>query len=127
MEDFIKKVVKDIIVEKVNLTRATWKEAIELRKILEEDIEKKFLKIIVDISECEFMDSTFLGALVVSQKNISKIGGEIKLIEPVSVMQTFMEKAGTLKIFDTYPDLDEAVRSFDFNYSNTKNLHPLQA
>ncbi len=125
MEDFEKKVVKDVIVEKVNLTRATWKEAIELKKILEDDIVKKFPKIVVDISECEFMDSTFLGALVVSQKKVSKSGSEIKLVEPASVMQTFMEKSGTLKIFDTYPTLNEAVESFDLDYSKMESIHPL--
>jgi len=127
MEDFEKKVVNNIIVEKVNLTRATWKEAIELKQILTDNIEKKFRKVIVDISECEFMDSTFLGALVVSQRDISKIGGEIKLIEPASLMQTFMEKAGTLKIFDSYQTIEEAVASFDLDYSKLKKIHPLQA
>ncbi len=126
MEDFEKKVVKDVIIEKVNLSRATWKEAVELKKILEEDIVKKFPKIVVDISECEFMDSTFLGALVVSQKNFNKNGSEIKLVEPASVMQTLMEKSGTLKIFDTYSSVDEAVKSFDLDYSKVENAHPLQ-
>lgn len=125
MEDFEKKVVKDVLVEKVNLTRATWKEAIELKRILDEDIINKFPKIVVDISDCEFMDSTFLGALVVSQKKISKSGSEIKLVEPASVMQTLMEKSGTLKIFDTYPSLNEAVESFNQDYSKMENIHPL--
>jgi anti-anti-sigma factor len=125
MEDFEKKVVKDVLVEKVNLTRATWKEAIELKRILDEDIINKFPRIVVDISECEFMDSTFLGALVVSQKKVSKSGSEIKLVEPASVMQTLMEKSGTLKIFDTYPTLNDAVESFNLDFSKIENIHPL--
>lgn len=122
MEDFEKKIINDVIVEAVNLSRATWKEAAAFKEILKEDIEKRFKKIVVDINQCEFMDSTFLGALVLAQKNISKIGGEIKIVEPVSVFQTLMEKTATLKIFETYKSLDEAVKSFSQNYVNKSEL-----
>jgi len=77
MEDFEKKIEKDVVIEVVNLSRATWKEAIQFKAILEEDVEKKFRKLVVDISQCEFLDSTFLGTLVLAKKSINKIGGEI--------------------------------------------------
>ena len=68
MEDFGKIVIKDIVVEIVNLSRATYKEAGEFKKILNEDYEKRYRKLIVDIRQCEFIDSTFLGVLVVALK-----------------------------------------------------------
>jgi len=46
MEDFEKKIEKDVIIEVVNLSRATWKEAQIFKKILEEDVEKKFRKLV---------------------------------------------------------------------------------
>lgn len=112
MEDFEKKIEKDIVVEVVNLSRATWKEAIEFKKILEEDVEKKFRKLIVDISQCEFLDSTFLGALVLAKKSLNKIGGELKIVEPPSVFKVLREKTSTLQVFDTYKSLDDAIESF---------------
>ena len=124
MEDFLKKVQGDVIVEVVNLTRATRNESLEFKQILDEDIQFNFKKIVVDLSLCEFMDSTFLGTLVVAQKNIAKKGGEIKLIEPASVLQTLMSKAGTLKVFDSYKNLNDAVDSFSYSL-NGSNLHPL--
>jgi len=124
MEDFLKKVQGDVIVEVVNLTRATRNESLEFKQILDEDIQFNFKKIVVDLSMCEFMDSTFLGTLVVAQKNIAKKGGEIKLIEPASVLQTLMSKAGTLKVFDSYKNLNDAVDSFSYSL-NGSNLHPL--
>lgn len=124
MEDFLKKVQGDVIVEVVNLTRATRNESLAFKQILDEDIQFNFKKIVVDLSLCEFMDSIFLGTLVVAQKNIAKKGGEIKLIEPASVLQTLMSKAGTLKVFDSYKNLNDAVDSFSYCL-NGLNLHPL--
>jgi len=124
MEDFLKKVQGDVIVEVVNLTRATRNESLEFKQSLDEDMQFNFKKIVVDLSLCEFMDSTFLGTLVVAQKNIAKKGGEIKLIEPASILQTLMSKAGTLKVFDSYKNLNDACDSFSYSL-NGSNLHPL--
>lgn len=126
MEDFEKKICADVIVEMVNLTRATWKEAGELKKILDEDVLLKYRRIVVDISKCEFMDSTFLGALVLAQKKITQLGGEIKLVEPLQVMQELLEKACTLKLFDSYTTQREAIESFSFSLEHN-NPHRLQA
>lgn len=112
MEDFEKKIEKDVVIEVVNLTRATYKEAQEFKKILEEDIEKKFRKLVVDISQCEFLDSTFLGVLVFAKKSTTKIGGDLKIVEPPSVFRVLREKTSTLNVFKTYKSLDEAVNSF---------------
>ncbi len=125
MEDFEKKICADVIVEVVNLTRATWKEAGELKKILDEDILLKYRSIVVDISKCEFMDSTFLGALVVAHKKIAQMGGEIKLVEPAYAMQALLEKTRTLKIFDSYTTQREAIKSFSFSLEQN-NPHQLQ-
>lgn len=112
MEDFEKKIQKDVVIEVVNLTRATLKEANQFKKILQEDIEKKFKKIVIDISQCEFLDSTFLGTLVLAKKSINRIGGELKIVEPASVFKVLLEKTSTLQVFDTYKSIDEAVNSF---------------
>ncbi len=125
MEDFEKKICADVIVEVVNLTRATRKEAGKLKKILNEDILLKYRRIVVDISKCEFMDSTFLGALVVAHKKITQMGGEIKLVEPLDAMLVLLEKVGTLKIFDSYNTQREAIESFSFSIEHN-NPHPLQ-
>jgi anti-anti-sigma factor len=122
MEEFEKKAINDVIVEIVNLSRATFKEASDFKKILNEDLEKKFQKIVVDISQCEFMDSTFLGVLVYAQKRISSQGGTIKLVEPASVFQTLLEKTSTLRIFDTYKTLQEAVQSFSKKFVNSSKV-----
>lgn len=113
MDDFETKIEKDVVIEVVNLTRATWKEAQEFKKILEEDVEKKFRKLVVDISQCEFLDSTFLGALVFAKRSINKIGGELKIVEPPSVFRVLREKTATLQVFDSYKSIEDAINSFN--------------
>ncbi len=125
MEDFEKKICADVIVEIVNLTRATRKEAAELKRIIDEDILLKYRRIVVDISKCEFMDTTFLGVLVVSQKKIKQLGGEIKLVEPFNTMQEMLELTGTLKLFDSHSTQREAIDSFSYNIEQS-NPHPLR-
>ena len=112
MEDFEKKIEKDVVIEVVNLSRATYKEAQEFKKILEEDIEKKYKKLVVDISQCEFLDSTFLGVLVFAKKATNKIGGDVRIVEPTSVFRVLQEKTSTLNVFETYKTVEEAVNSF---------------
>ena len=124
MEDFEQKVVDDVVVEIVNLSRATWKEANQFKLILQADIEKKFRKLVVDISQVEFMDSTFLGTLVLAKRNITQIGGDLKLVEPVSVFKALMEKTSTLNIFESYKSASDAVMSFK-NIAPNKTSAPL--
>lgn len=114
-EDFEELHVGDIVVEVVNLSRATYKEASQLRKNLDALISNKQKKIIVDISQCEFLDSTFLGVLVLSLKASAKIGGDIRIIKPDEIAKTLMEKAGTLNVFNLYNSLDEAIKSFEIS------------
>ena len=113
MEDFKRRTFGDVRMEFVNLTRATFKEAGELKGRLNEDIDYGFKKIIIDISKCEFIDSTFLGVLVLTLKNISKNGGNIHLVKPPPPILKMMEMVGTLKIFDTFETLDDAFISFN--------------
>jgi anti-anti-sigma factor len=117
MEDFEKIVIADVAVETVNLTRATYKEAAELKKIINEDIARRFKKIVIDLSQCEFIDSTFIGVLVVSLKNIASIGGELHIIRPASIAHSILEMSGTLDIFNLCDNMEEAINSF----SNTEN------
>lgn len=115
MEDFEKNIENDIVIETINLVRSTYKEAGELKKILEDDIEKGFQKIIIDLSECDFIDSTFLGVLVYSLKKIASIGGEIKIVKSDSILKTLMARLGTLDIFNVYDTIEAAVQSYEYN------------
>jgi anti-anti-sigma factor len=111
--DFTKETYSDIVIENVNLTRATLKEAEEFKQTLAKDIADGWRKIIVDLSECEFIDSTFLGALVVSLKKVTTLGGDLRLIGFQPAVHSMFELTRMYRVFESYPNKEEAVKSFE--------------
>ncbi len=113
MENFEKQLSGDVLIEKVNLPRATNVEASIMKKRLFEDIHLYNKNIIVDISKCDFINSTFLGALVVSLKRTRKTGGDIKLvITSSSFAEGIVDNSGILRIFEIYTSAKDALKSY---------------
>ncbi len=110
--DFTKETYDDILVEVVNLTRATLKEAEEFKLTLVQDIEAGWRKIIVDLTECEFIDSTFLGALVVSLKKITGLGGDLRLVGFQPAVHSMFELTRMYRVFESFKTKVEAIESY---------------
>jgi len=110
--DIISKTQDGITTEIVDMPRATMKEASVLRKILLEDIQSGCKKLIVDITKCEFIDSTFLGSLVISLKAIKSLGGNLKLVGIHKEVETMFLLTRLDKVFQSYPTSEEAIISF---------------
>ena len=110
--DFIKETYEDVVVEIVDLSRATLKEADEFKLRLAKNIEEGWKKIVVDLSECEFIDSTFLGALVISLKKVTLIGGDLRLIGFQPQVHSMFELTRMYRVFESYKSKEEAVKSF---------------
>lgn len=111
-EDFSREVVGDILIEKVNFSRATFKEAGLFRDRLVFDILKDNLKIIIDLSSCEYIDSTFLGALVVSLKKLTATNGDLRLVGFQPAVHSMFELTRMYRVFESFKSKDEAVASF---------------
>jgi anti-anti-sigma factor len=110
--DFEKEFHNDVLIERVNLTRATFKEAEEFKSQLVMDIQEGWQKIVVDLSECEFIDSTFLGALVVTLKKVTAAGGDIRLIGFHSAVNSMFELTRMYRVFDSFRSREEAIESY---------------
>ncbi len=109
---FIKEEHNDVIVEFVDLTRATLNEADEFKQRLTENIENGYKKIIVDLTVCEFIDSTFLGALVISLKKVTSIGGDLRLVGFQPAVQSMFELTRMYRVFETFNTKEDAILSF---------------
>jgi len=112
-QEYVKEERGDVVVEIVNLTRATLREAEEFKKTLVEDIETGKRKIVVDLSSCEFIDSTFLGALVVSLKKITALGGDLKLVGFQPNVRSMFELTRMYRVFESFGTMEKAVESFN--------------
>ncbi len=104
--------IDDIIVINVNLKRATYRDAEEFKYEVKNHIDKGFIKIIIDLNECEFMDSTFLGTIVFNLKAISRLGGNLIICSPHSDARAILEITGAVNIFDMYETREAALESF---------------
>jgi len=128
MENFDRIILKDVVIEIVNLTRATCKEALDFKDVLSLDVESNFKKIVIDIRQCEFIDSAFLGAMVFIKKRLFEMGGDLRIVKSHSNVRTIMEKVGTNRFFSIYDSIESAVRSFDTdeipkNIQSRKQVH----
>jgi anti-anti-sigma factor len=110
--DYLQETYEDVLVQIVDLTRATLKEADEFKYTLSKKIEEGYRKIIVDLSYCEFIDSTFLGALVVSLKKVTALGGDLRLVGFHPAVHSMLELTRMHRVFESYPTKEEAVKSF---------------
>lgn len=103
----------DVIVAIVNLDRATLKDAHELKDFIEKKIQNDQLKVIVDLTACEFIDSTFLGSLVGGLKKLLNKGGDLKLVGFKPAVRSMFELTRMFRVFETFDDLQTAVNSYN--------------
>ncbi|MCX8011334.1 MAG: STAS domain-containing protein [Ignavibacteria bacterium] len=101
--------VGDLLIVEVNLPRTSIYATNEFKSVLENAIERGERKIIVDFTKCDFIDSTFLGLMVVLLKRLSPIKGELCLVAPNPNVKSSLELTRMNKIFKVFDDLNVAV------------------
>ena len=99
------------VVVNVPLIRASFDEAQEFRAIVEQDLESGNTDFIVDLSTCEFLDSTFVGAMVVMSKKIKELNGNLLLVNSGEFSEMKFLITETLTIFQIFNSMEEAVSS----------------
>jgi len=111
--DFTRNEKNGVVVVKVNLMRATLKEAEEFKAKLMQEINMGRTKLVVDLNDCEFIDSTFLGALVVSLKKVTAHGGDLRLVGFQPAVRSMFELTRMYRVFETFEGTEEALTSFN--------------
>jgi anti-anti-sigma factor len=102
----------DIFIVDVNIPRTSIYLANDFKELIFNAIENGEKHIIVDFSKCEFIDSTFLGVLVVSYKKLIPIGGNIHLVINNQNIMANLDMTRMTKIFKVYSTFEEASNSF---------------
>jgi anti-anti-sigma factor len=105
----------DIFIVDVNFPRTSIYLANDFKEVIFGAIENGEKFIIVDFSKCEFVDSTFLGVLVVSYKKLIPVGGNIHLVVSNQNILANLDMTRMTKIFKVFPSIEEARNGFSKN------------
>ena len=120
MENFSINYKKDIVIVKVDLPAATMRDAQSLWEIVASDSVFDKEKIIIDLSACSFIDSTFIGMIVKIFKRVSEKHSVMKLVFPqITDIESF-RVTGIAKILECFKSLDNAIESFNPDSSVSK-------
>ncbi|MBU0472696.1 MAG: STAS domain-containing protein [Bacteroidetes bacterium] len=113
--EFIIEEIESTVVVRVQLDRATLSKAALFRDTIEELIQSGKLNIIIDCRNIAFMDSTFLGAIVVSLKKVNSLKGKFCLVfaDKSSLVLSMLETTRMLKIIKIFFSIEDALKDFD--------------
>jgi len=111
--DYKIKTITDIAIVTVDLLVATQRDAKPFWDELENDLILKWDKVIIDLSYCTLIDSTFIGMIVKIFKTVSRNNGQLKLVFPENNARIYLHTTGIIKVVDCFNTLNEAVKSFD--------------
>ena len=111
-EDFLIEKVKGIHIIKVNVIRATIREAEEFKQKLNSIILAEHYKIIIDFTNCHYVDSVIVGVMLTVVKTIRKNNGDILAITPPGSINNIFAQTGLDKIFKQFDTRENAIASF---------------
>ena len=83
-----------------------------LHEKLHDLIEQGKKKVIIDLAEVEWMNSTGLGILISGVTTLRNSEGELKLANVSEKILSLFEITKLAKVFDTYDSVDNAIDAF---------------
>src|SRR4030095_3557249 len=84
----------------------------ELQETIKRLAEAGNLKLVIDLGEVSYLNSSALGVLISAHANFTKRGGKIKLCQLNKNIENLFVITKLSLIFDTYPSEMEAVARF---------------
>ena len=84
----------------------------EMKRILQAFLARGQSRILLDLTELDYCDSSTLRVLLTLQKQAKAAGGAIKLLKLGGEPRRVFEVSGFLDLFETFDDRARALRSF---------------
>ncbi|HHV78111.1 MAG TPA: anti-sigma factor antagonist [Firmicutes bacterium] len=76
---------------------------------------RKIVRLLIDLSEVSFMDSSGLGAILGRYRKLSLLGGKLFLIAPHGAVKSMLELSGIDRIVPVYDSEEECLRQIQRN------------
>jgi len=105
-------ITDEVPVITVNLSRATLTEVDAFSELIQSHIQQGYVRFIIDLSVCEFIDSTFLGVLITTIKKLTPKGGKLKLVGFQPAVMSMFQLTKIFRVFEAYYTVDDALKSF---------------
>jgi anti-sigma B factor antagonist len=84
----------------------------EMRDTIKKLSDGGNLKLVIDLGEVSYLNSSALGVLIAAHANYAKRGGKIKLCQLNKNLENLFVITKLSLIFDSYPNQVEAIASF---------------
>ena len=85
--------------------------AVDLREELEK-LQRKNVKVVVNLSKVEYINSTAVGALVGTAKRVRRKKGDLKVYGLADNLQRTFDLVGASKVLEVYASEADAISSF---------------
>lgn len=105
--------VEDVIVVEVKGRITLGEGSTALREALRHLVKEGHKKILVDLGEACYVDSSGIGELIGGSTNIWNHGGQIKLCHLTKRVRDLLQLTNFYTVWRVFDDETEAVRSFE--------------
>ena len=86
--------------------------ASELKRQLTQFVSEGHSRLLVDLNEVPFVDSTGLGALVSGLKAAREVGGDLRLSRPGDQARVVLELTTLDRVLQSYDTVEEALAKY---------------
>jgi len=83
-----------------------------LSRLIEQLLDEGSRKILLNLSEMDYIDSNGLGELVQSLKTSKRFGASLRLLKPQDRVKKTLRLTNLLPMFSVYDSESEAIKSF---------------
>jgi anti-anti-sigma factor len=102
----------DLCIVKIKLLRASNKISLKFKEFSVNLIYGGRKKILIDMTYTDFMDSSFLGAIINLVRLAKAQGGEVKVVMQSHIQENVSNITRLDKIFTIYQDVESALNDF---------------
>ena len=84
-----------------------------LRELIQKALDEGKRKIVFNMADVPYMDSSGLGELIAAHTTAKAKGGRLKLMKLSPRVQDLVTLTKVHRVFEVFPDEESAVRSFE--------------
>ncbi len=84
----------------------------KLRDLVHDTLETGKTRILLNMAEVHYLDSSGLGELIAAYTTVKHRGGQLKLMKLTPRVRDLVQLTKVHSIFEVFPDEESAVRSF---------------